>query len=116
MGTNVVVKEMKGHKIAQQWPSCIAFSVQTVLGHSMPPTSIGSESWRNVSTRESSFYTQVFLSQDPNQVRFHIQFSHVSTGSNAQLFPLLPPILLSPTRGQDWFNLYHQKNDLRSSV
>lgn len=40
MGTNVI-KEIKGHKIAQQWPPCIDFSVQIVLWQSMPPTSTG---------------------------------------------------------------------------
>lgn len=38
--------------------------------------------------------------KDPNQVSFHIQFSQVSTGSKAQLFPFLPHILLTPLGGR----------------
>lgn len=31
MGTYVVVKVIKGYKIAQQWPSHISFSVQNIV-------------------------------------------------------------------------------------
>lgn len=45
MGTNVA-KEIKGHKIAQQWPPLLVLTcVQIVLWQSMPPTSRKSESF-----------------------------------------------------------------------
>lgn len=51
MGTNVI-KEIKGHKIAQQWPPCIDFSVQIVIVAKYA-TNLNRkhESWRNLSPR-----------------------------------------------------------------
>lgn len=116
MGTNVA-KEIKWHKIVQQWPSLLVLTcVQIVLWQSMPPTSRKSESWKNLSTRKVA--SKHKSSCHSIQTRLSFIFSSV-------LFLLAPmpsffhSFLTSCSlteQGQDWFNLYHQKNDLRSCL
>lgn len=54
MGTYVVVKVIQGHKIDQQRPSRISFSVQNgIVAKYATNLNRNRESWRNLSTRES---------------------------------------------------------------
>lgn len=66
----------------------------------MPPTLTGMWILEELKYKRKRLLNPSLPVTDPNQVRFHIQFSLVSTGTNAQLFPFLPHILLTPLGGR----------------